>query len=164
MSYLMMKRKVRAFIKRRKSKKYIRILINRQKAEMTIETAIVFTIIMFLIGSMIYFGLFLHDKVAIKSYAYSGLVDGADKEEGECEKLVRVKINKAPLFVIRPEASVSGNINEYRCNISESEHSNMSFLDKVMTFAMGKQDVEVVRKMPIDKMYLFKAIKDGIKK
>lgn len=164
MSYLMMKRKVRVFIKRRKSKKYIRILINRQKAEVTIETAIVFTIILFLIGSMIYFGLYLHDKVAIKSYAYSGLVDGADKDEGECEEFVRAKIKKAPLFVIRPKVSVSGNINEYRCNISESEHSSMKFLDKIMEFTMGKQDVEVVRKMPIDKMYLFKAIKDGIKK
>lgn len=164
MSYLRVKNIIRDYIRRRRSKKYIRILVNRQKAEITIETAIVFTIIMILIGSMIYFSLFLHDKVAIKSYAYSGLVEGADKDEGKCKELVATKLNKSPTFVIRPSASVSGDFNKYYCGISENEHSTMNFLDRLFTFTMGKQNVEAVRKMPIDKMYLFKAIKDGIGK
>ena len=164
MSYLRMKNLAKRIIRKRRSKKYIRILVKREKAEVTIETAIVFTIIMFLIGSMIYFSLYLHDKVAIKSYAYSGLVDGADKEEGECKTLTQTKIQKTPLFVIKPKASVAGDINKYKCDISEREHSTMNFLGKIITYTMGKQEVEVVRKMPIDKMYLFKAIKDGIKK
>ena len=134
MSYLRLKVGIKRFLRKRRENKYIKILVRREKAEVTIETAIVFTLIMILIGSMIFFGLYLHDKVAIKAYAYSGLVDGADKDEGKCQE------------------------------ISESERSAMSFLDKIMTLTMGKQEVEVVRKMPIDKMYLFKAIKDGIKK
>ena len=119
---------------------------------------------MILIGSMVYFSLYLHDKVAIKAYSYSGLIDGADQDEVKCQELVQNKMGKTPVFVIRPSVSVSGDINKYKCDISESEKSRMTFLDKLMTFAMGKQKVEVVRKMPIDKMYLFKAIKDGIKK
>ena len=164
MSYLRLKVGIKRFLRKRRENKYIKILVRREKAEVTIETAIVFTLIMILIGSMIFFGLYLHDKVAIKAYAYSGLVDGADKDEGKCQELVQNKISKAPVFVIRPSASVSGGFNKYSCDISESERSAMSFLDKIMTLTMGKQEVEVVRKMPIDKMYLFKAIKDGIKK
>lgn len=164
MSYLKMKRKLRSFIKRRRSKKYIRILINRERGEVTIETAIVFTIIMVLICSMLYFSLYLHDKVAIKSYAYSGLVEAADKDESKCKELVKSKVAKAPTFVIRPSASVSGDFNKYSCDVSENKQSAMNFLDNFFTFATDNQEVEVVRKMPIDKMYLFKAIKDGIKK
>ena len=164
MSYLKMKRKLRSFIKRRRNKKYIRILINKERAEVTIETAIVFTIIMVLICSMLYFGLYLHDKVAIKSYAYAGLVEAADKDESKCKELVQSKVSKAPTFVIRPSASVSGDFNKYSCDVSENKHSAMNFLDNFFTFTTDNQEVEVVRKMPIDKMYLFKAIKDGIKK
>ena len=155
---------IRFLIRRRRSKKYIRVWAKKSKAEITIETAIVFTIIMFLICSMIYLSLFLHDKVALKSYAYSGLVEGADKDEGKSEELVRTKINKAPVFVVRPSISFDADINKYKCDISERENTAMSFLDRIMTFSAGKQEVEVVRKMPIDKMYLFKSIKDGIKK
>ena len=163
MSYLKLRAGIRSFLRKRREKKYIRVLVKKEKAEVTIETAIVFTLIMILIGSMIFFGLYLHDKVAIKAYAYSGLVDGADEDEAKCEELVQNKIGKAPVFVIRPSASVSGGFNKYSCDISESERSAMTFLDRILTLTMGKQEVEVVRKMPIDKMYLFKAIKDGIK-
>ena len=164
MSYLKIKKIVRDFLRKRRSKKYIRILVNKKKAELTIETAIVFTIIMILIGSMLYFSLYLHDKVTIKSYAYSGLVEGADKEESKCKELVANKINRSPTFVIRKSAEVSEDFNKYCCEVTENEQSVMKFLDKIFTFTTGKQNVEVVRKMPIDKMYLFKAIKDGIGK
>ena len=155
---------IRKRIRRRRNKKYIRIMLKKEKAEVTIETAIIFTIIMILICSMIYFSLFLHDKVAVKSYAYSGLVESADKDESKCKELVQSKVSKTPLFVVKPSVSVSGDINKYECNLAEREQSTMNFLDKIVNFTIGKQTVEVVRKMPIDKMYLFKAIKDGIKK
>lgn len=164
MRILRIKRVLRLYFKRRRQKRYIRILTQRDKAEVTIETAIVFTIIMLLICSMIYFSLFLHDKVAIKSFAYSGLVEAADKDNSKCQELVHMKINKAPTFVIRPSANISEDFNRYKCSISENEHTNMDFINQIITFAMGEQEVEVVKKMPIDKMYLFKAIKDGISK
>ena len=164
MSYLILKNKIKRFLKRRRNRRYINVLVKKERAEVTIETAIVFTIIMILIGSMIYFSLFLHDKVAIKSYAYSGLVEGADKENDKCIGLVNEKISEAPVFVIRPQVSVMEDFNRYKCDISENDMSTMSFLDKLFTFTMGKQEVEAVKKMPIDKMYLFKAIKDGFVK
>ena len=164
MSYLRLKVGIKRFLRKRRENKYIKILVRREKAEVTIETAIVFTLIMILIGSMIFFGLYLHDKVSIRAYAYSGLVDGADEDEGKCQELVQSKMSRTPVFVIRPSARISGDFNRYCCDVSESEMSAMTFLDKIMTLTMGKQEVEVVKKMPIDKMYLFKAIKDGIKK
>ncbi len=152
------------YIKKHRSKRYIKIVLKKERAEITIETAIVFTIIMILICSMIYFSLFLHDKVAVKAYAYSGLVEGADKDESKCKNIVRATIEKTPTFIIRPSVSIDGDINKYTCKVSENEQSTMRFLNKVINPSIGKQEVEVVRKMPIDKMYLFKAIKDGIKK
>lgn len=163
MTYLKMIERIRSFVRRRKSKRYIKILVNKRKGEVTIETAIVFTIIMILIGSMIYLSLFLHDKVAVKSYTYSGLIEGADKDEEKCEQLVQNKLSRAPLFVIKPGINFSSDVNKYKCCIEESESSTMTFLNSVISIAAGKQEIEVVRKMPIDKMYLYKSIKDGIK-
>ena len=164
MSYLKIKSAIKKYIKRRRNKKYIRIMVRKERGEVTIETAIVFTVIMILICSMVYFSLYLHDKVAIKSYAYSGLVEGADKDDTKCQELIQTKMGRAPVFVIRPTVTFDSDINKYKCDVSEREHSAMNFLDKIFSFTMGKQEVEVVRKMPTDKMYLFKAIKDGIKK
>lgn len=161
MKYLII---IRNVLKKQRAKKYIRILVRKDRAELTVETAIVFTVIMVLICSMIYFGLYLHDKVAIKSYAYSGLVEGANKEEEKCKEVVQNKILRAPTFVIRPRPSVTSDFNRYRCDVTEKEYSKMTFLDKIFSFVTGGQQIEVVRKMPIDKMYLFKAIKDGISK
>ena len=164
MKNLKTNRLIKRFLKRRKSKRYIRILVKKERAEITIETAIVFTIIMILLGSMIYFSLYLHDKVAIKSYAYSGLVEGADKSEEECNEILHNKMRKAPVFVIRPSLNFNGDFNKYKCTLSENENRAMSFLDQIISSSVGRQEVEVIRKMPVDKMYLFKAIKDGIKK
>ncbi len=164
MKYKKMKRIIIAIIRKHKYRKYIRIITNKERAELTIETAIVFTIIMLIICSMIYFSLYLHDKVAIKSYAYSGLIESADKEESKVKTIINNKIKRAPLFVIRPSVSFSGDFNKYKCDISEKEHRSMSFINKILSLTVGNQHIEAVRKMPIDKMHLFKAIKDGIGK
>ncbi len=152
------------FFKKFKKKRYIRIIIKKERAEITVETAIVLTIIMLLLCSMIYCSLFLHDKVAIKSYLYAGLVEGADKTESESEKAVKKKIKKASLFTLKPSIDFDSNINKYKCKVSEKGNRTMKLLGNIMSFSKGSQTVEVVRKMPIEKMYLYKAIKDGIRK
>lgn len=43
---------------------------NKLKGEITIETAIVFPIVMLMVLLLIYFSMFLHDIVKMKSYAY----------------------------------------------------------------------------------------------
>ena len=142
----------------------LKVLARKTRAEVTVETAIVFTVILVLIGSMVYFSLYLHDIVTVRAYTYSGLVEGADKDQDKCQELLYSKMKKAPLFVTFPSASISGDINKYKCSVLEKEQRRINFLDKLLPSIVGEQDVEVVRKMPIDKMYLFKVIKDGIKK
>ena len=164
MNIITIKNGFKKYLRKRKKRKYIKVLVGRDKAEVTVETAIVFSIILVLIYSMVYFGLYLHDIVTIKAYTYSGLVEGADKDQDECQKLVYSKLKKAPVFVTIPTASVSGDINKYECMVTEKENGGIKNLNKILPAIVGSQEVEVIRKMPIDKMYLFKAIKDGIKK
>ncbi len=164
MNVLKLKNEIKKFLRKRRARKYIKVLVRRNKAEVTVETAIVFTIILILICSMVYFSLYLHDVVTVKAYTYSGLVEGADKDQDECQKIVYSKVRNAPVFVLFLNPSVSGNINKYECSVSENEKGGIIFLNKILPTIIGNQKVEVVRKMPIDKMYLFKAIKDGIKK
>ena len=164
MNYLTIKNRFKRYLRKRKERKYIKVLVGRNKAEVTVETAIVFTIILVLICSMVYFSLYLHDIVTIKAYTYSGLVEGADKDQDECQKIIYSKLKKTPVFVTVPTASVSGDINKFVCKISEKENGGIKYLNKILPTIVGSQEVEVIRKMPIDKMYLFKAVKDGIKK
>ena len=164
MSFIRIKNGLKKYLRKRKERKYIKVIAGRNKAEVTVETAIVFTVILILICSMVYFSLYLHDLVTIKAYSYSGLVEGADKDQNECQKIINSKMQKTPLFVTIPDASVSGDINKYVCLISEKENGGISFLDKILPTIVGSREVEIIRKMPVDKMYLFKALKDGIKK
>ena len=164
MNYLTIKNRFKRYLRKRKERKYIKVLVGRNKAEVTVETAIVFTIILVLICSMVYFSLYLHDIVTIKAYTYSGLVEAADKDQDECQKITYSKLKKTPVFVTIPTANVSGDINKFICKISEKENGGIKYLNKILPTIVGNQEVEVIRKMPIDKMYLFKAVKDGIKK
>lgn len=138
--------------------------MKKLKAEITVETAIVLTIIMVIICSFLYMVLYLHDIVALKSFAYSGMIDGADKEYSQFCQCVKNKINGSPLFVLKKTESYSEDINAYYTNIKEQGISQMPLIGDVLEVLVGNQEIKVVKKMPIDKMYLYKAIKDGFKK
>ena len=138
--------------------------MRREKAEITVETAIVMMIIMILICTILFFVLYLHDLVSLKSYSLSGLVDSADKDGTKISSSIRSKINKTPLFVIRPSVRTSDDFNKHYVEINEGGTTKMPLVVDITKMVIGEQRSEVVKKMPIDKMYLFKAIKDGFVK
>ena len=53
---------------------------DKLKGEITIETAIVFPIVMLMVLLLIYFSMFLHDIVKMKSYAYGAGCTYAEME------------------------------------------------------------------------------------
>ena len=59
---------------------------NKLKGEITIETAIVFPIVMLMVLLLIYFSMFLHDIVKMKSYAYGAGCTYAEMEFKEMLK------------------------------------------------------------------------------
>ena len=138
--------------------------MKKERAEITVETAIVLTIIMILICTMIFYVLYLHDLVSIKSYSISGLVESADNNDSKLGISTQDKIDHAPLFVVRPRVSSSDDFNKVYAKIDERGTTTMPLISDVTEIIIGEQKSEVVKKMPIDKMYLFKAIKDGFVK
>ena len=66
---------------------------NKLKGEITIETAIVFPIVMLMVLLLIYFSMFLHDIVKMKSYAYGAGCTYAEMEFKDFESNVEKKFN-----------------------------------------------------------------------
>ena len=62
---------------------------NKLKGEITIETAIVFPIVMLMVLLLIYFSMFLHDIVKMKSYAYGAGCTYAEMEFKDFESMLK---------------------------------------------------------------------------
>ena len=67
---------------------------NKLKGEITIETAIVFPIVMLMVLLLIYFSMFLHDIVKMKSYAYGAGCTYAEMEFKDFESNVEKKFSQ----------------------------------------------------------------------
>ena len=77
---------------------------NKLKGEITIETAIVFPIVMLMVLLLIYFSMFLHDIVKMKSYAYGARCTYAEMEFKDFESNVEKKFQSIPLFITKVSA------------------------------------------------------------
>ena len=77
---------------------------NKLKGEITIETAIVFPIVMLMVLLLIYFSMFLHDIVKMKSYAYVAGCTYAEMEFKDFESNVEKKFQSIPLFITKVSA------------------------------------------------------------
>ena len=132
------------------------------KGEITIETAIVFTIILSVIGAMISVTLYAHDMVVIRSACYAALSEGASKEKEDCEKILQGTISRASTFVVKPQATLGEGLMEYSANVKYVTHLPMFGIGKFFNNTKGSETINVQKKISYNIMSGCKAVKDGI--
>lgn len=135
----------------------------RLKGEITIETAIVFPVAIILIIFLIYFTMFLHDVVILKSYGYAVANQYADEEFSVFEEDMIEQLEQIPLFVLNVEVRCVNKLNSYVVKISYVSKSNILKFDELINSNKKVYEINVERKMSRDILYATSAMKSNIR-
>ena len=138
-------------------------MCKKEKGEITVETTIVLTVILMIIGAMIYITLYVHDVTCLNAYAYGSLVEIGSKEECN-EQEALLKINKTPVFVLGKKVSIKEDFNNCVASINYNARNSMKFISSFISLPRDSYEVTAVKKISYEKMCLYKAIKDGLNK
>lgn len=129
----------------------------------TIETSIVFPIVIMIIASLIYFSFYIHDVITIKSFSYSAGVQNIEKDFDSFEKSVQEKIVCAPLFVLKADVSCSKGGTYYNIYIKSDSNGYIKWLEGLMGSNSYYQTIKVEKKISKEILYGYRAICDEFK-
>ena len=132
-----------------------------ERAEVTVEAAIVIPIVLFVIAGLLYMTLYVHDIVTLRSGAYSAGIEYVfveDKEEGA----VMARIRELPLFVVKPQVIIKNEIEGYVIHINVRAKGNVKFISDIINSGV-EQKVYISKRISTEVLYGSKALMEGIK-
>ena len=132
-----------------------------ERAEVTVEAAIVIPIVLFVIAGLLYMTLYVHDIVTLRSGAYSAGIEYVfveDKEEGA----VMARITELPLFVVKPQVIIKNEIEGYVIHINVRAKGNVKFISDIINSG-EEQKVYISKRISTEVLYGSKALMEGIK-
>ncbi|WP_302626328.1 TadE family protein [uncultured Eubacterium sp.] len=132
-----------------------------ERAEVTVEAAIVIPIVLFVIAGLLYMTLYVHDIVTLRSGAYSAGIEYVfveDKEEGA----VMARIRELPLFVVKPQVIIKNEIEGYVIHINVRAKGNVKFISDIINSG-EEQKVYISKRISTEVLYGSKALMEGIK-
>ena len=132
-----------------------------ERAEVTVEAAIVIPIVLFVIAGLLYMTLYVHDIVTLRSGAYSAGIEYVfveDKEEGA----VMARIRELPLFVVKPQVIIKNEIEGYVIHINVRAKGNVKFISDIINSGED-QKVYISKSISTEVLYGSKALMEGIK-
>lgn len=137
---------------------------NKLKGEITIETAIVFPIVMLMVLLLIYFSMFLHNIVKMKSYAYGAGCAYAEMEFKDFESNVEKKFQSIPLFITKVSAKCGESTNQYKITLQYTSISNIKWMEEFINKGNNSYEINVEKRMSRKIFGITSAIRDNVQK
>lgn len=131
------------------------------RGEITVEAAIVIPILILVVISLIYFALYVHDILVLKSYAYSAGIENINYKLDDFSNNVKTKINKAPALIITPKVKCYKKNDNYFIEIIGINTSKIRILDNLITGESMK--IKIQKSIERDSMYIVRGIIDFVK-
>lgn len=128
-------------------------------ARITIETAIVFPVIMMVVVSFIYMILYTHDILTIKSYAYGLGVKNITNDASNFKSNIKKQGKNVPLLVLNTEWDCNDKGTYYEIVIDSKDKTSKwmkEFIDTIST----KKRVVIEKSMSSEMMYGYRAVRD----
>lgn len=132
-----------------------------ERAEITVEAAIVIPIVLFVIAGLLYTTLYVHDIVTLRSGAYSAGIEYVFVEEKE-EGAVMAQIRELPLFVVKPEVVIKNEIGTYIIKINVRGKANVKFINNIINSGQ-EQKIYISKKISREVLYGSKALMEQMK-
>lgn len=132
-----------------------------ERAEVTVEAAIVIPIVLFVIAGLLYMTLYVHDIVTLRSGAYSAGIEYVFVEEKE-EGAVMARIRELSLFVVKPQVIIKNEIEGYVIHINVRAKGNVKFISDIINFG-EEQKVYISKRISTEVLYGSKALMEEIK-
>ena len=125
---------------------------NKLKGEITIETAIVFPIVMLMV------------LLLMKSYAYGAGCTYAEMEFKDFESNVEKKFQSIPLFITKVSAKCGESTNQYKITLQYTSISNIKWMEEFINKGNNSYEINVEKRMSRKIFGITSAIRDNIQK
>lgn len=125
--------------------------VNRQEeAQLTIETALVFPIVLLILSGLFYMIMYVHDIVEVRSGAYR---IGMEYSFGNIsERDVENSIKGLPLFVVIPEIKVSKALDNYEISVDLQGKGNVNMINMIVNSG-DRQVIHIPQRISKEVMY-----------
>jgi Flp pilus assembly protein TadG len=137
----------------------------KMSGQITVEMAIVFPIVMMVVASLIYFSLYVHDVIAIKSVAYSAGIQNIEKDFDRFERAVKKKMKAAPVFVTSMQVLCSEQSTYYQIEINSQSGKYIKWLSDLTGLTGSSQTNQVLKiekKISKEILYGYRAVSNEI--
>lgn len=128
----------------------------RNKAEVTLEAAIVVPAIILLIISIIYLSFIVHDLVVLKSCAYSIAVENAEQDLALFSSKVKEKMSNAPTLVMKATTKCYVEGQQYVISMTGATDIKINIIEKIIQGMSVK--VKVQKNMDIEQIQFVNGI------
>lgn len=130
--------------------------------QITIETSIVFPIVMMIVASLIFISFYIHDVTTIKSFMYSAGIQNIEKDFDEFERQIKAKTQKIPIFIIKPQITCKEKNSHYEIIVNGNYNNQIKWLKNIMASNKIIQTIKVEKNMSGEIMYGLRAVSDEL--
>ncbi len=132
-------------------------------AQITLETAIIFPIVIIITAMFIYLSFYIHDFVSVQSIACDLRRQYKMTAAEEMSENVQNRLNKTGLFLSKPTVVIDSKQDKYIVEIKMNWGKKNNIFQHWESDS-GNRDVEIEKQMQPDIMYLCRVVCDEIKK
>ena len=137
-------------MKRNLNRNLNRHLRRQEEAQLTIETALVFPIVLLILSGLFYMIMYVHDIVEVRSGAYR---IGMEYSFGNIdEKDVENSIKGLPLFVATPKIKISKGLDSYEIAIDLQGKGNVNMINIIVNSG-DRQIIHIPQTISKEVMY-----------
>lgn len=129
--------------------------------QITVEISIILPIVMLVITSLIFISLYIHDVIAIKSFAYSAGIENSNKNFKNFDKCVDDKMHNVSVFLLKPEVICKNKSGYFEIVINAYERRQVKMAELFTNKLKYNQTIKIEKKMSKEILYAYRAISDN---
>ncbi|MCR5737147.1 MAG: hypothetical protein K6G64_05815 [Eubacterium sp.] len=132
--------------------------------EITLETAIVMSLIMVIMIVLVCFTLYTHDALVIKAYAYGAANESIGEEEAVFRQKVQEQVEQAPLFVMKPSVKIEKKLDSYRVTVKGTCHLKVFGFEKFFSEGFEPKSMNIEKNMSTSLLYIAREISEQVER
>ena len=130
----------------------------RLSGEITLEAAIVMSLIMVIIIVLVCFTLYTRDALLIKAYAYGAANESIGEKEAVFRQKVQEQVEQAPLFIMKPSVKIEKKLDSYKGTVRGTSHLKVFGFEKLFSEGFEPKSMNIEKNMSTSLLYVAREI------
>lgn len=132
--------------------------------QITLETAIVMPVMMFIIAGLICVVLYCHDALVINAYVYGTANEHINEGFEALQTALEKTENSAPLFIIRPEIKAEQGLDCIHIEIQAKSPGRKNGIGQIVSKSYQPRQITIEQNMSSEIIYISQTILNQIER